>query len=70
MTAPNGTVFRRLKFRDGYSVEWFGTVYGYVLRAGDSSWFVEPLDGPVVYARYRSRGDAARDMLERAGIRA
>jgi hypothetical protein len=65
----NGVRYTRLRLRDGYSVSWWGTVYGLVLRDG-SEWTIEPHDGPVVWARYARRDDAARDMLSMAGVRA
>lgn len=66
---PSGVRYTRLRLRDGYAVAWWGTLYGYVLRSVDG-WTVEPIreDPVVVWARYRTRDDASRDLLGRAGI--
>jgi hypothetical protein len=70
MTARlNGVRYTRLRLRDGYAVAWWGTLYGHVYRSGDA-WTIEPLDGPVVWARYDRRDDAARDLLSLSGVNA
>lgn len=63
MTTPNGTSFVRLRLRPGYAVTYFGRVIGHVHNTPDG-WVAEPTFGAVVWARYRTRADAAAGLVE------